>query len=189
MKILIFDIETMGMGKDALVPWLGKIAEIGIVELDLETGERKIIFDEVCHEKPITREIVEKSWIVTEGYMTVDEIRKSRDLRLMLREIQDIIYKYPNGATAYNKKFDFGFLQARGLEFPRLLPCPMILMTDICKIHSPYKPGSWKWPKVEEAYDFIFPDNDYTEIHRGADDAMHEAEIVHWLYKKGIFKI
>lgn len=189
MKILIFDIETMGEGKDALVPWLGKIAEIGIVELDLATGEKKILYDKVCHEKPLQRFTVENSWIVKEGYMTVEEIRTSPDLRVLLPEIQEIIDRYPNGATAYNKKFDFGFLTSRGLKFERLLPCPMILMTDICKIHSPYKPGSWKWPKVEEAYDFIFPDNDYEEIHRGADDAMHEADIVYWLYKKGIFKI
>ena len=43
-KILILDIETTGFLQQN-----GKIVEIGIVELDLENGQREIIFNEVCH--------------------------------------------------------------------------------------------------------------------------------------------
>ena len=41
MKILIIDIETTGFLPD------GKIVEVGAVELCLETGNKKIIFDKV----------------------------------------------------------------------------------------------------------------------------------------------
>jgi DNA polymerase-3 subunit epsilon len=42
---------------------------------------------------------------------------------------------------------------------------------------------------VEEAFKFFFPESQYIEAHRGADDAKHEAMIVYELYKLGIFKI
>lgn len=84
--------------------------------------------------------------------------------------------------------FDFGFLKDRGFTFPIELDCPMKLSTDICKIPSPRGRG-YKWPKVQEAYDFFFPDNEYIEKHRGADDAFYEADIVYKLYQMEIFKI
>jgi DNA polymerase-3 subunit epsilon len=70
----------------------------------------------------------------------------------------------------------------------------MLLSTNICKIpHKKGKNGKRrkgnKWPSVMEAYKFFFPDNEYIEKHRGADDAFYEADIVFKLYKMGIFKI
>ena len=64
----------------------------------------------------------------------------------------------------------------------------MILSTNICKIPSPKGKG-YKWPKVQEAYDFLFGETAYVEEHRGADDAYHEADIVYELYLRGVFKI
>jgi DNA polymerase-3 subunit epsilon len=34
-----------------------------------------------------------------------------------------------------------------------------------------------KWPKVEEAWEYFFPDTKYIEAHRALDDAQHEALI------------
>lgn len=181
-KIIIIDIETTGFIDSG-----GKIVEVGIVELDLENGNREIIFDKVTHEKGITKVEVENSWIVKNSDLTVEDVRFSKRLDLLKPEIQHIIDSYPVGATAFNRSFDFDFLEDRGFIFSKKLPCPMILSTDIIKL--PGKFGKYKWPKVEEAYDYFFKDNDYTEKHRGADDAMHEAEIVYELYKRGFFKI
>ena len=61
-KILILDIETTGFLNSG-----GKIVEVGMVELDLSNGERKIIFSEVCHENGITKEEVENAWEVVSG--------------------------------------------------------------------------------------------------------------------------
>lgn len=43
-KILVLDLETTGFLNEN-----GKIVEIGIVELDLDTGDCKIIYNQVCH--------------------------------------------------------------------------------------------------------------------------------------------
>lgn len=181
-KILIIDIETTGFLQKG-----GKIVEIGIVELDLTDGKTQILFDEVCHETGITKKEVEDAWIIENSDMTVEEIRQSINLKKMQPEIQEIIDKYPTGATAFNNVFDFGFMKDRKFTFPKELPCPMKLSTNICKL--PNSRGGYKWPKVQEAYDFFFGKNDYVEKHRGADDAMHEAQIVYELYKRKIFKL
>jgi len=183
MKILVLDIETTDFQARG-----GKIVEVGIVELCLQTGNRQIIFDEVCHERPITREHVEKSWIIENSDLTVDAIRHSKQLSELYPKIQGILNDYALGATAFNNAFDFGFMESRGFRFPKKLPCPMKLSTDICKL--PKKSGyGFKWPSVEEAHRHFFGDVGYIEKHRGADDAYFEAQIVYELYKLGIFKI
>jgi len=186
-KILVLDIETTG-----LHPTDSIITEVGIVELDLDSGERKILFDRTCHNKThfLTKEHVDASWIVKKGYMTTQEIQNSVDFVLIRDEIQSIIDAYPNGVTAYNKVFDISFLRFYGIKFTKELPCPMLLSTNIVK--APFKNarhGGYKWPNVEEAYNHFFPDNDYTELHRGADDAFHEAKIVYELFKLKSFTL
>jgi len=181
-KILILDIETTDVN-----PKRGKIVEVGIVELDLNTGERVILFDEVCHEKGITLQEVDNSWIIKNSDLTTKMVKYSGSLESKSKRIQQIIDDYPIGATAFNNVFDFGFLEDRGFVFPKKLPCPMKLATDICKL--PNARGGFKWPKVEEAHLHFFGDVGYVEKHRGADDAYYEAQIVHKLYELGIFKI
>lgn len=181
-KILVLDLETTGFLNEN-----GKIVEIGIVELNLDNGEKKIIYNQVCHEKGITLEDVEKSWIVQNSDLNVEQIKYSPSLDRIKPTVQKILDDYPLGATAFNNSFDFGFMENRGFVFPKKLDCPMKLSTDICQIPSPR--GGFKWPKVQEAYDFFFGKTDYIEQHRGADDAFHEAEIVFELYKRGVFKL
>lgn len=180
-KILILDIETTGFLQAG-----GKIVEVGIVELDLSNGEKKIVFDEVCHEKGITLQEVENSWIVNNSTLTTELIRYSKSLHVLAPIIQKIINDYPAGSTAFNNSFDFGFLEDRGFTFPKKLPCPMKLSTNICKIPSS---RGYKWPKVEEAHKHFFGDVGYVEQHRGADDAFYEADIVYELYKMDVFNI
>jgi DNA polymerase-3 subunit epsilon len=69
----------------------------------------------------------------------------------MLPEIQGIFNKYTLGATAFNKKFDFGFLKSRGLRIKEL-PCIMLTVAPV--VNLPPNPGfrDAKWPKVEEAF-------------------------------------
>lgn len=65
----------------------------------------------------------------------------------------------------------------------------MLISTGLCKLPNANGYSSYKWPKVEEAYKHFFPESNYIELHRGADDAMHEAEIVYKLFTMGEFKI
>lgn len=100
-KILIIDIETSNFLKKG-----GRIVEVGIVELNLDNGEKKILFDEVCWEDGITREECDNSWIVNNSTLTTEDIRTSKNLKLHAGMIQKIISRYPLGATAFNNAFD-----------------------------------------------------------------------------------
>lgn len=182
-KVLVLDLETTEFLEKG-----GKIVEIGIVELDLSNGEAKIIYNQVCHEKGITADDVANSWIIQNSDLNAELIKYSPSLDRIKPTVQRILDDYPLGATAFNNAFDFGFMDSRGFVFPKKLPCPMKLSTHICKIPSPRGSG-YKWPKVQEAWDFFFGKTDYIEQHRGADDALHEAKIVYELYKMGVFKI
>lgn len=186
-EILVIDIETTGFMNQG-----GAIVEVGIVSLDLDSGGVKIVFSSVCREEILTgRHRTEPmGWIFRNSDLTVEEVRQAPLLTNLLPKIQKIINEYPAGATAYNRDFDFEFLEGRGVVFPIKLPCPMLLATDLCKIPLPRShpsPGPYKWPKVEEAWSCLFPNEPYIEKHRGPDDALHEARIVHELYHLGLY--
>jgi len=182
MKILIIDIETTGFfSKDPNK--CGKIVEVGIVRLNLKNGKIKTLYDKLI-DPELDSDKLAKSWIIKNNYIDMLDLainglywEDEKD------EIQRIINDHPNGATAFNRKFDIPFLESYGIEFPKLLPCPMLLSTNVCKIPGNY--GAYKWPKVEEAYKHFYPNSNYDELHRGADDAQHEAEIVYALHKLG----
>ena len=184
-KILVLDIETTGFLDQG-----GSIVEIGIVELCLETGHIDVIFDSLLKENILTAKHREEpmGWIFRNSNLTPEEVRKAPPATEVLTKVQKILDKYPLGCTAYNKQFDFGFLKDRGLKV-KALPCPMLLATDICKLPSRHGYDSYKWPSVEEAWEHFFPTIKYDELHRGADDAEHEALIVYELYKQGVFKL
>lgn len=181
-KILVIDIETSGF-----LP-KGKIVEVGIVELNLDTGEINVLFDEVVNPFGDNLSEFSNSWILNNSNMTFDEVKNAkRSFNEARLDIQTIINSYPLGATAFNNKFDFGFLENYGIKFPRKQPCPMLLSTNVCKIAGKY--GKYKWPSCTEAFKFFIKDADYVEAHRGASDAADEAKIVYELYKRGIFKL
>ena len=179
MKILITDIETTGFLNTG-----GSIVEIGAVSLDLENGEIKEVFNSLLKEDRLTAKDRE-AWIFSNSDLTVEAVRNAPKSSHVFERFQELLNQYPDGVTAFNNVFDFGFLEDRGLRFKKL-PCPMKISTNICKIPSPRGRG-YKWPKVEEAYKFFFPDTKYIEAHRGLDDARHEAEIVYKLYQMGVF--
>ena len=182
-NILVLDIETSGLN-----PAVDKIFEIGVVSLDLETGNVIELFDSLIREDGLTAKHRE-SWIFSNSDMKVEDIRNAPPASEVLPQVQMLLDLYPLGCTAFNRAFDIGFLESRGIKFKKLLPCPMMLSIDICKIPFPRGGRGWKYPKVEEAYKFYFHESEYIEKHRGCDDAAHEAKICYKLYELGVFKI
>lgn len=187
-EILVIDIETTNFLNKG-----GSIVEIGMVALDLGSGAAKIVFDSLCREEILTGKHRDMNqgfgWIFENSSLTVEAVREAPTFAEIKEQVQAVIDAYPLGATAYNRSFDFDFLESRGFRFGKKLPCPMELSTDICKLPSRYGHKSYKWPKVEEAWQHFFPDSPYIEEHRGADDALHEAKIVHELYRRGVFTL
>jgi DNA polymerase-3 subunit epsilon len=171
----IIDIETTGFLPD------GKIVEVGIA--GLEDGKVHELFSSVCREPGLVKKDRD-AWIFNNSDLTVEAVREAPLLSDLQDEIQSILDEIP--CTAYNKKFDFGFLRDRGFRIENELDCPMIIATDILKLPGKKWSKDFKYPSVEEAWDY-FMDEPYVEAHRGLDDAKHEALIVWELYKRGFF--
>jgi len=181
--ILVVDIETSGFLNQG-----GKIVEIGIVKLNLNTGVIKPVFDSLIKEPglDLSHTMGQFGWIFKNSNLKYDELTKAPSLEDCRVEIQSLFDSYQ--ATAYNKEFDFDFLKDRGFIINEL-PCPMLLATPILKIKNKNRYGSFKWPNVEEAWRFFFGNTGYVEAHRAIDDAVHEAKIVHQLYRMDQFVV
>jgi len=179
MKIGIIDIETCGFLREN-----GVIVEVGIVSLDTDTGEIDPVFSCVCREDHL-RAKHRDAWIFKNSDLTVEEVRAAPKLPDLLPLIQEHIDGL-DACTAFNKSFDFNFLRNRSLRIENEWPCPMRAATPVCKIPNKNGRAGHKWPTVEEAWNHFFPDEPYTEAHRGFDDALHEARIVYELHKLGL---
>ena len=178
-SIIVVDIETTGFK-----PQDSCILEVGICKLDLNSGKIERLFDETIQEPKFTPKDA-NAWIFKNSNLRYEKILESKPLNYYKNEIQAIFDKYP--ATAYNKKFDFSFLKNRGFKIKEL-PCPMLVATNIIKL-PPVKPNTlFKWPSVEESWKYFVPHAEYVELHRGLEDAEHEAKIVYILFTLGHWK-
>jgi len=178
-KIAIIDIETT-----ALKPDQGLIVELGIVELDLVTGATKILFDSLIKESSYG-ELHRNAWIFINSDLKFEDIENAPSLNNVKNQIQDIFDHY--SITAYNNSFDFGFMESRGFVIKKDIPDIMAVAKEVCKIMR--LKGGYKNPKMQEAWDNIFPNTGYIEKHRAVDDAIHEARILFEMYKRGEYKI
>jgi len=180
-KVAVIDIETTGKE-----PERDLILEIGIVELSLISGETKILFDSLVKE-PKFGEKNRDAWIFDNSDLRFENFENAPLFDKLRQEISEILHQYP--ITAFNKSFDLGFLKAREINIPKELPCIMLTAQNILKIPYKYDRSRYKIPNVQEAWDFFFPNSDYIEKHRAADDAIHEAKILFELCKRGQFHI
>lgn len=185
-KIAIVDLETTGFLQQK-----GLIVEIGVVGLNLNTGEIKTEFDSLINEPGLntTHTASPYGWIFQNSSLKYDQVCRAPRLSDIFSDIQAILDRYPTGLTAYNTSFDLPFLRSRSFTFTAL-PCPMIAATPV--VNLPPFPGksSPKWPTVQETWNYLFGDDTgYVEAHRAADDARHEAKIVYELYKRGNYSL
>lgn len=176
MKIAVVDIETTGLS-----PTTDSIVEVGVATLDSETGSIVECYHTICRDSKFS-EKQKQSWVFQNTSLLFEDVSKAPLFSDILSDLQNVIDKH-DATTAYNKQFDFGFLKASGLKIPREYGCPMLAATPICKLPKKGGYGGYKWPKVEEAWKHFFPNEEYVELHRGLDDAMHEAKILYELIK------
>lgn len=179
MNILVIDIESTGFLKTG-----GKIVELSAVSLDLETGYVEEQFNSVLREPGLTARDRD-AWIFNNSSLTVDEVRNAESSEIVLSRFQEVVDRFPDGVTSFNRPFDIDFLESRGIKFGKLQPCPMQISTNICKIPSPY---GYKFPSVVETYQHFFPEYEYHEAHRALSDAIDESIIILYLYKYGYYK-
>ena len=179
-EILVLDIETTGLS-----PVNDFILELGIVKLNLDTGEITELFDAIFKDPNLTAKH-RNSWIFQNGFMDIKEVRDAKPLSSYREEIQEILTPFKGKITAWNRSFDESFLSAKGFDLGSDVICPMKASTHFFKIKGS---RGFKWPKAQEAWDILFPDTPKIEAHRGLDDSIMEAKIIFELVQMGVYKI
>ena len=81
-EILVLDIETTG-----LRPNEDLILELGMVKLNLETGEVTSLFDAIFKDSKLTAKH-RNAWIFQNGFMTLEEVRDAKPIENYSVEIQ-----------------------------------------------------------------------------------------------------
>jgi DNA polymerase III epsilon subunit-like protein len=175
MEIIVVDIET-----GVIEPTLNNydidnclICEIGIVNLNLETGESRVIYDRTCQERPGPHP---SSWVFKHTSLTLDTVTASPYFHDLKPSIQDLLDSRP--VTSWNHDFDFAILESRGLKIPSIFWDPKTTLKHFLEIHHPSGQG-FKWPSVQEAFKYFNPDKLYEQSHRAIQDAQIEANIIY----------
>lgn len=169
--ISVLDIETTGLD-----PYFDMICEIGLCFLNLDSGKIEPIFNIICQEE--NKDFDENSWIFQNSDLTIYIVREAPYLEKYRETLQRILDKNP--CTAYNQNFDFSLLESRDFKIHKKFWDPMRRLTPILKIP---RYNGYKWPSVQEAYNYFYPKERYVERHRALDDAKHEAKIIYATYK------
>ncbi len=178
-SILVVDIETTGFGADT-----DFIIEIGAVSLDLRTGEIATLFDSLIREQGIGKAQEYKIQMIHGDNFPMQDILKAPSLEELRPTLQKIFDQYNGRITAWNRTFDFSFLNARAFDWGDDFPCPMQASKKY--LNLPFANGNrGKQAKVQEAWDILFPEDPQTETHRGLDDAIMEAKIIYKLQQVG----
>ncbi|MEJ2127073.1 MAG: 3'-5' exonuclease [Candidatus Bathyarchaeota archaeon] len=175
MEILVIDLETANINSKQN-PWSLKntlICEIGIVNLNLDTGEIKPIFNQTCKENDCPDP---HSWIFNHTDLTYDEVSNSTHFEEVKKQIQPILESKP--VTSWNQRFDFKHLEnpLRNLVIPTKFWDPMCTLNNFLKLN--FRRNGYKWLKVTEAFRYFYPNKKWKQNHRAIDDAQIEAEII-----------
>jgi hypothetical protein len=176
VSIAVVDIETASIN-----PYIkfkvenDIICEIGIVELNLDSGKITELFDQRCQEDKC---FSPKSWIFKHSNLKYSEVVNSNYLGDFKDEIQSIFNDYP--VTAWNQSYDFRRLEhpSRGLKIENKFWDPMIMLTNLIKIPHPRRNG-YKYPSVPEGWKYFNPDTKFVHKHRAIEDAKDEARILY----------
>jgi len=182
-KLLVIDIETTGFNHQS-----DCILELGVVELDLETGNITELLDVQLKETHLSAKH-HTAWIFENGFMSHEDVRTANSLQTHFDEIQNIFNNYLGRICAWNRSFDVDFLKSRGFDLGKDIDDPMKISAEFFNIPYPNGKRFGKWPSAQEAWDSLFPETKKIELHRGLDDAKMEAKIIFELVKKDIYKI
>ena len=176
MEIIIVDIET-----GVIEPTLNSyeidnclICEIGMVNLDMETGETTVIYDGTCQENPGAHP---SSWVFKHTSLTLQEVTDSPHFHELKPPLQELLDD-PRPVTSWSHDFDIAILESRGLKIPNKFWDPKTTLKHLLKIHHPSGQGH-KWPSVQEAHNYFNPDKTLEQTHRATQDAQIEADIIY----------
>jgi len=182
LEILVVDIEiaNIDVTEDTWDVENCLICEIGIVNLNLDSGEIIPVFNQTCREDDSPDP---ESWVFKNTSLTCQMIAESAHFEEFKDVLQEIFNRKP--VTSWGHDLDLDHLEcpSRCLTIPSKFWDPKRTLTDFLKI--PFDSGTgYKWPKVIEAFKHFYPDEKWQQNHRAIDDAKIEADIIYKAIEK-----
>ena len=193
-KLVVIDIETTGgkINHD-------KITEIGIVELDINTGDIKILFNSLINEDGFEIKKYMDSYGLKNSGISPFKIDLLKNHSIDdFKDILGQVFKSSKVASWAINNFDFLWLESRGFVIPRKLFDIQRFAKEIIrkkdKNASFNLENAWKFfresrKQGEDRFGRYLKEKDYIVSHRALDDAWHEAKILYLLIKKYKFPI
>lgn len=200
--ILVFDTETSGLPNfkldldDPLQPYIVQLAFACL------NDDFKVISEFNCYIKHNVDFIIEAG-AFDAHHITHDILNKYGVSIEVALSIFEEFASIADKVVAFNLKFDSMLLDiaASRLDSNRMLDvdwknkgfCAMLASTDICKCKykDPRKTG-YKWPKLEEAYKFMYPDEAYSiehKAHNAKYDVLRTCKVLEYLVKNNHVKL
>lgn len=178
---LIFDTETTGFPSKGLHrsdPKQARIIQLGMLLLDKN-------FKELAAIKTLIRS--EGAWRISSGAQQAHGISQQEcdDYGTNIEPVIKLFHDFKSRAgkvVAHNIAFDKQLIDIESdIETDWTHPkyvCTMQLMTPICKL--PSQRTTYKWPKLQEAYQYCFKE-DFKGAHDAMADVRATARVLKWL--------
>lgn len=191
IEIYVLDTETTGLkgAPDDVVVDIG-ICKVNLNEETVEDAYSKV----VGHDVNSWNSYRKTAWIFENTDMTLDMVANGTPFLKVKEEVKTLLYG--KNVTTYNMQYDmdkFLYREPWALR-DRFVPCKdiMVAATNVCKIPSPYYPGSYKYPKLDYAYEFILKGKDPAGIngkqdHRALSDARMASHIMIEMFREGTY--
>lgn len=190
-EMFLIDTETTGLRGYPI----DHVVDVGICKIDLRDGSVEPVYESVVgHNVALWDEEHQNAWIFEHSDLTLKDVASAKSADDVAVDMYEILRS--EYLTSYNVGFDIQkFLRYApfrvGEYVSRILPDPMLIATDICCI--PGACSSYKWPKLEEAYSILCPDDPANikgcQDHRALSDARVASYVLIELHKRGLYEV
>ena len=190
-EIYVIDTETTGLDggpRDLVV-------DIGVCSVDLRRGLVTDVYSSVVgYDITEWEDHRKKAWIFENTDLKLDDVAAAPPLFKVKNDIIKILRG--RTVTAYNVPFDMDrFLYREPWSMRGMFNvCTDIMKaaTDVCKIPSELYGVSYKFPKLDYAYNTIVMGDpagiDHKQSHRALSDARMASYVMIEMYKKGNYR-
>ncbi len=123
----------------------------------------------------ITPEIAEE-----QGISLFDAMKRFNDLVIRADQLLAHNEAYDNNVVRHALK-----LLKRTIKLPERRCCTMMMAKDYCRLPPNFPGGDWKWPRLEEAYKFLF-ERELENAHNSLADITQTVEVYQELKRRGV---
>jgi DNA polymerase-3 subunit epsilon len=190
-EIYVVDTETTGLSGGPM----DLVVDIGICSVDLKMGLVKVVYSSVVgYDVTEWGDHRKKAWIFENTDLTLDAVAAARPFF----NVKEDVIKHLRGktVTAYNVPFDMdNFLYREPWCLKGLFHvCTDIMKaaTDVCKLPSEFYGVSYRFPKLDHAYNTITKGDPAgvgeKQSHRALSDARMASYVMVEMYRNGNYR-